>query len=311
MSKKRGSPSAQPQLETSQCHEDGLHIDVPLLESDRLTGKTLGDMVRQYLVRIAFLNELMGDPRVQVRLQQWGERTGLTSAVQRYAAALDMIAQYQGLENRLDCRVPKALPIPEDLFLEEKLALNDVYAAIDRLDDIAEELANFVGDELGCPWTWLAAELLRALYIKFWEYIDPDCQTYAYIEPEYPPAPKFSFRFERPAGEDPQKLIEEFLARVEAAIAPILEEGIVRGKVPSNLQEELENGVGKYARWFFYNKICGQSIRSLAIAYHKTRHRGALTDSCGCRRAVFGGIKNLSGNKTFTREGLTSHAGQG
>jgi hypothetical protein len=294
MSKKRGSLSAQPSLETPQSHEGDPLIDVPLLESDRLTGKTLGDIVRQYLVRIAFLNELMGDPRVQVRLQQWGERTGLTNAVQRYAAALDKMAQYQGLENRLDHRVPKTLAISRDCSLEEELALSDVYTAIDRLDDIAEELANFVGDELGCPWTWLAAELLRALYIKFWEYIDPDCQTYADIKLEYPPAPKFNFRFERPAGEDPSKLVEEFLASVEAAIAPILRGEIPRGKVPTNLQEELDKGVGKYARWFFYNKVCGQSIRSHAIAYHETRHRGPLTDSCGCRRAVFGGIKTAA-----------------
>jgi hypothetical protein len=81
---------------------------------------SLAELERVKVFREAFLTLLVQDPRVSVRLDQWGRDTGLWDAARAMAAAVDEEAVRHG-ERAIDC-------------------------ALERLDAIVEDMAIFVYD---------------------------------------------------------------------------------------------------------------------------------------------------------------------
>jgi len=75
----------------------------------------------------------------------------------------------------------------------------------------------------------------------------------------------------------------------------LLEAPLRRGRpdrMPIDLAQEAEKGVGKYARWFYRNRVCQESPYAIAQAYHLQRpdHRQEFPH-CGCYKDVRYGLR--------------------
>jgi hypothetical protein len=209
-------------------------ISGPFGGSEHLKGDNNAHRIKHVIARIEFLNALLQEPRVYDRFERW------------YGEIDPMLTR----GDRGDATVLARL-----------------------LDDFAA----LVFKEMDLPWRWLT----RDLYCAFGVYII-NCRTgdpsgiVACFRWADPPAPEVRYSFETLPGESRsaafQRLTREMLVVQSKLREPIsMEQNASR--IPADLVQEAQDGVGKYARWFYQKHIRGQSIKSIA-KQHKIDRKG-------------------------------------
>lgn len=80
--------------------DDSSTVEAFLPVRDALAGASHSENVRHVIARVAFMNELLRDPRVAQLFQAWGKRTHLAQAAQAVASSLDTVVAATGLDHR-------------------------------------------------------------------------------------------------------------------------------------------------------------------------------------------------------------------
>lgn len=259
------------------AHELSLGADDPLLSG--LAGKSEADNVRHVVVRVAFLNEFRQDERVEAVYHEWRVRFGLQPIALELACTLDKLAQAEGLRHRGELfDDSQALSDAEGCDELDDRANQLFDALIGRLggidwEDVGSDAIEFV-KSLGLPWPWLAGELLWMFFLEFYGFVtgrefveEVSVDPVAQVAP--PTELQYSSRPDETAREALARLLEEVHEVIKRLAEPIAE--LPRGRVPANLDAEYEDGVGRYGRWFYRQRIRGESINAIARDAHFDR----------------------------------------
>ena len=251
--------------------DEEMILDYPPVAGD-ITGASEAENVRHMLVRIAFTSELALDDRFRVLCSKWAALSGLQAPTVALARALDAVADELGLGSRSELfGDPREMTQPANL--EELIRVvnqrTDEFAdkleAVDR-EAIGADSVEFV-KSLELPWPWLAAQLIRMFLLGLLGFIRgrPAVINY-WVEPADPPAPPFEHRFCTRSDETVGQTLIRFVSESQDAFGRLAEpvREIPRGRVPSDLDAELANGIGRYGRWYYRHRIRGESINSIA-----------------------------------------------
>jgi hypothetical protein len=228
---------------------------------------SLAEVERMEIFRDAFLALLFQDPRVIARLDQWWQSTGLRDAAQVMAAAVD-----------------------DQTVSEGRSAID---RAMEQMEMMSEEYVTFVRDELHLPYGGVIVVLLqelceRALAVIYGDGTPAARSSKVYISD--PPAPNFRLRgFRKKAGETEHEIVQRLEEHLNAEYARLLELCTVQGHVESGRKRTGE--VPRYAHWFYRNRVCGESIRSITKEHHLEKKHRKDFSRCDCRSTVKGAIK--------------------
>jgi hypothetical protein len=196
------------------------------------------------IFREAFLALLVQDPRVIAPLDQWGQATGLMDAAQMIAAAVDE-------QTVSDC-------------------MNAIYGAMERVERMREDIVTFPQDELHLPYAGVAAALFQELCERAYAVIygagTPPAHTLQ-VHISDPPAPNFQLRgFRKKPGETESEIVQRLEDHLNAEYARLLALCEVQGHLEIGRKRTKE--VPTYAHWFCRNRVCQESIRSIAMQHH-------------------------------------------
>ncbi|MFQ6029157.1 MAG: hypothetical protein ACE5Q6_16885 [Dehalococcoidia bacterium] len=264
---------------------------------DALAGRTEADNFRHAIVRNAFFWAFWDDEKVQALVSHWAKNTGLEACALRLASAADRLADLMGLESRGELvnwdDLPDQVTIEEDQVQEAEEIVAEANAAfeafthklsnLDHAADVWPEAVDFVMD-LGLPYPWLAVELIEcSLHAITAAALGLTFRLNSWYEPNSPSeisAPATSMSFQTRAGESVEEALNRLLLEVHGVMHNLAEAVPPRGRVPDRTIDALE----KYARWFYRNRVKGESIRSIAISdFGDADRRKDVTD--GIRRA--------------------------
>lgn len=274
---------ASPQRETPE-YEDRIELGYHPMK-DALVGSTHAENVKHVLARLAFMSVMFEDKRVNELWWDWGKYTGLNEAAGKMASAWDQVADAAGvdhrgyvwelletesddnvsaLENCLGCELVEAANAALDEFVQcmEKLR--------NHADRLTDEATVFVRDTLQLRWPWLALELIECFGYAVLGFALGRVQRFeGWAEGIEPVAPDVEIEYKTVPGESLsqaiERLTESFIEAIEKITKPQDHESLPRGRIPLDEEVELQDGVGKYARWFYRNRICGESIRHIAV----------------------------------------------
>lgn len=276
--------------------------------SGTLVGETKADNVRHMLVRIAFGNTFRRDERVEAICHEWGVRYRVEPVAVELAQTLEALAKATDTANRgLLLEKMSELDVADDgrtVTVEHGdqegvrfvTGLSENQHLIDRVNELADQLGRcfqaidsrvliaeaceFV-KSLGLPWPWLAIEVIESFGYGLSGFTQG--QVYKvnhWVEPPDPEVPKLTFRFatraEETAAEAANRLlvgVGRFLDRLSDGVPEV-----PRGHIPSDYDAELRDGIGRYGRWFYRNRLRGESINAIA--------RGANCDRATVRRGI-------------------------
>ena len=275
---------AAPQSETPE-YENRIELgSYPV--KDALVGSTHAENVKHVLTRLAFMDVMFKDKQVNDLWWNWGDYTGLNETAGNMASVGDQVAEAAGFDNRgyvwelLETGSDDEVSaidnsLSRELVTAVNTAVNEFIESLDKLPIYTERLANeaivFVRETLLLPWPWLALELVQCFVYAAWgcvqgrvlrfegwaedkEAVAPD------VEMEYKTAPG------EPLGHALERLSESFIEAIEKLTEDGEHQSVPRGRIPVDEELELRDGVGKYARWFYRNRICGESIRHIAVS---------------------------------------------
>jgi hypothetical protein len=235
---------------------------------------SLAEVERMEIFRNAFLSLLVQDPRVIARLDQWWQSTGLRDAAQVMAATLD----------------EQATRVDEQTM---RVGVSTIELATEQLAMMSEEYVTFVRDELHLPYGGVVVALFqelgaRALAVIYGDGTPGERSSKVYISD--PPAPNFRLRgFRKKAGETEHEIVQRLEENVNAEYARLLELCKVQGHVESGRKRTSE--VPRYAHWFYRNRVCGESIRSMTKEHHREKKHRKDFSRCDCRSTVKEAIK--------------------
>ena len=216
------------------------------------------------MARLAFLEMLTEDKRVVDLWWGWGQSTGVNDSARTLRLAIDQLAASAGLENQESMRKiyeigseleleamegslnPELVDIADDALAEFGLCLDRVYSLRKQM---SAATTVFIRDTLELTWPWLTLEL-----IKCFEY-----SALAIGSGSTNPLEKKAERKEAVASEGARR------RRSHRATA------IIRGRLPLDEEAEFQDGVGRCARWFYRNRLIGESIREIAKSDHCDR----------------------------------------
>ncbi len=261
---------------------------------DALAGSSEGENIRHMLVRVAFTNEFRLDERVEALCHEWGVRYGLESPALALAHTLESLAEATGVENRgvLLEKISQlessedgnhVLVDPNDrATVEFANSLSSNQALIDRVDTLADDLLEkFAGVDdravaseavqmvksLLLPWPWLAVEIIEAFVFGLWGFAKGQIIVIdQWVEHPDLPTPHLSFRFRTRSSETISEALVRFVRDAQQFIVRLMEPAVEfpRGRIPTDFRDEIENGVGRYGRWFYRHRIRGDSINAIA-----------------------------------------------
>jgi hypothetical protein len=287
MARKPRRPAHPPQL-----RED------PRQTSVGIWGKNVGEIARHNIVLAAILEQLLKDERVLPLFHRWSELLGdkpvsyhcpiTFDPPAHRPITFDPPARAQEQKTGLDSSIFKVVVARCNRFWEN---FNQ------RRSQFIRETINLVRDELGMPWPRIGVELVMAfVWTQIMSISGARPHLHIGVNLADPPVPDDVILNFRPnPGETLSSAEERFENEVEKVRASIRAARVAttppQGKIPTDMQRELAEGVGKYARWLYEHRARKQSRRSIAKAYHKSHHPGPLTDSCGCLKLVRHGIQ--------------------
>ena len=230
------------------------------------------------------MNEMFQDTRVNELWLRWGEYTGLNTVAQQFALVADRLAEAAGIVGRgrlweiYETGSEQATATIDNCFDAEQVetaisARDDFLKCMSQLplhaNRITDETTIFVRDTLQLPWPWLVLELIEGFVKGVAGLALGQVQrTESWAEYEEPLTPDVKLQFETLPGETVSKaferLCESFGEAMNELLQPYEEHFLPRGRVPTDEEDELRGGVGKYARWFYRNRLCGESIRHIS-----------------------------------------------
>ena len=241
--------------------KDKYRLDLNLYPGrDSLDGPSRAEDEKQVLARLAFLEVVTKDQRVVDLWRTWGRYTGLNDSADALGSAIDQLATSAGLEHRGSIRKiydtgsaaeiaaleesfnPELVDIAEEALAEFGLCLDRVYGFRKQMSD---EAISFVRDTLQLSWPWLTLEL-----IECFEYSAVALACGSIISLEAMAEEK-----------EPQERRE-----VINLMRSYRDKVVIRGRVPVDEEAEFQDGVGKNARWFYRNRLCGESIGHIAAS---------------------------------------------
>ena len=288
-----------------------------------LSGETKSENYKHVIARIALVNELCMDARIEALWQKWGGWTGTNDAVLRVAQTLEVLAEAADLEhrgalvesfrkgkpgeiNRIHaCIVSKleCTKIKDNLYkcrqVDEALEAQDQFLdCLNNLDipRIIDDAIVFVRDQWKLSWPWLAMELVLDFYLGAWGFATGQVmRSDAWVEYPKPPAPEFEVTFStRPdKGETFWQALERFLGFFVDSIEQLTHAALRQfrplpwGRFPSEQGEEL---IRRNVNWFYRNRFREASIRSLAHEYHDLVHMDRDFSGCDDRSTIRKGI---------------------
>jgi hypothetical protein len=228
---------------------------------------SLAEIERVKIFREAFLALLIEDPRVIARLDQWGQATGLMDAAQVMAAAVDEQTASDGMR-AIDC-------------------------AMEQLVMMSEDIVTFLRDELHVPYASLGTALLQELCERAYAVMYGDGTPPAHtlqVHISDPPAPNFQLRgFRKKAGETENEIVQRLEEHLNAEYARLLKLCEVQGHIDVGRKRTKE--VPRYADWFYRNRVCQQTIRSIAKQHHNEKRHQKNFATCDCRSTITEAIR--------------------
>jgi hypothetical protein len=163
---------------------------------------------------------------------------------------------------------------------------------MEHWERIAADMVALVVNDLGLRWIWLGIDLYRAFVTHVIGRLRNITQPIVGMVPRGDvPAPRLTCTFSTHPGEMVHAAQQRLRKEIEAVMAHLESARPPQGRVPANLEREAQQGVGKYARWLYRHRLCGESIRSLAQRYHTEQRHPRPFWQCDCRRGVRYGIK--------------------
>lgn len=272
-----------------------------------LAGASHAQNIRHVVARCAFLNALLSYPKVTALFTQWLGYAGTAADLRRRAAVLDRVAAQVGLQGRsqlldplffkeVSHKVTKAL---ESEMLCALAGWRDPFYQEEGLAKrIAEEAGSFVVETCRLPWSWLSLFLIKFFFDLGSAFLTGDKFRFRYYfelwcEPIEPPAPHIKLHFRQRRGETAIQALQRLTKEVSVVSARLkaAKKSFRAGRIPADIDHELHEGVGEYARWFYAHQICRVPIRRIARARHDKLHPNKDFANCGCRSLVQYGIR--------------------
>jgi hypothetical protein len=145
----------------------------------------------------------------------------------------------------------------EDLLAGWSAQMDAVLTAVDELGDIFGEATAFCED-LGCPWPWLAAELVDKFHVWIEALLyDLDLEIADTLK-QSPPSEAPPVTLEVRSGESVEECLErtrhEYVQWCADLIGP-------QGAMPRERKEQI---IQRYVLWFYQKRILGYSISKIA-----------------------------------------------
>ena len=277
-----------------------------IAERDNLLGDKQSDNERHVIIRGRFLDHFFGDDRITAIIDEW-----VSHSPPLWETFLELASAADGLAAVLEAQEDKILLTYENEFIvpdgsdeKIKLLVNNTnsklrdfrseamnYRNSDALQQVVSEIYDFVED-MRLPWKWLVFEVLGVylarVFVKdfSWRFTDAlDVEDISQSQP----APEFhlEFRFDTQAGET----VGQAKERLETELKKVREAGegltrfvepLPRGRFPGKT-DNLDN----YAKWFYLQRVCDQSVASIARSEFKENQ----TQNDDRRKDIRDGIK--------------------
>jgi hypothetical protein len=257
-----------------------------------------------YLATIAreeFVACLLEDARVTPHFQAWMSRIGVPGIADDIADYLDRVAQRRGLASRGDLArvLPAPLTLIQDLLPEGHRLKDRLYIAYERGNEVLEAACDYVRNDLGQQWRWLAYRLTYHLLLQQWEHavgltmhMDwPGYMRWLLSDPPLQPV-SATIHWEAGLGESNAAVEKRVIAELRRELAkrrPIKMRGwdLKIGRV----RPDSEQNMPRYTRWL-YKDLTSKGIRyQLAQSYHDERQDcPGDFPSCPCQQNVHYGI---------------------
>jgi len=265
-----------------------------------LSGRSHAENVRHTLVRAAFVDEFVGDHRVQELYQSWLDRFNLGTTGMAVMNLLDELCGATGCQRRSE--FIKGLDDLESsrdgshvtVDAEDKRAvrlakgLSENQHLIDRLSEVLDEFQNTLETAdyaamlsegrkilkmMDLPWDWLAIETVEFFCIEVVRYIvDGNWRETRWVAAPDPPAPAVTFRFGTRPGESAREALYRFHEEADTIASQLVEPiQFPEGRMPTDLDREFHDGVGRYGRWLYIRRVRRDSINSIARNFHSDR----------------------------------------
>ena len=237
-------------------------------------GTTSAEVVRAGIMRVAFLNALLGDVRVHACFEQLYEKAKMVSVSPQ----------------RLD-EMARAHASPDEVDAYIKHSIRDQ-------DAIMNDLQRFVEEALHCPPpavhpSGLAMSLYCALLTHVSALLCGEPGPFAIqhvLSYSVLPAPQVHFIFDTQPGEGAWEALGRFEAEV-SAWRKILTAPLRRGKPDRLRQDALE----KYGQWLYRAYTCQETPYAIAKDYHGQRQQSERHTQtfphCGCLKTVEKGLR--------------------
>ncbi len=254
--------------------------------ADLVRADTETDLVKHAIVRGAFMNALVNDARVLAIFDLWSRHTRIGELAGAAAAALDEVATRAGLEDRARLFEDEELVLPRKLDEVAQARLDQAREDIGTIgaravkhegQNLIDVLTGFAGAQLGLRWAFVPFELARTYWLLVEAHIMGWTTVTMTVHADVlPDVQAFDTVLER-AGEalltgkattgDPEALLERVYQNARGAFEQL--RAVPKGRAPKNEGAHLE----EYARWFYRNRVGGESINSIAKDY-TAAHRG-------------------------------------
>jgi len=252
-------------------------------ERDNLLGDKQSDNKRHVIVRGSFLDHFFRDDRTTAIIDEW-----VSHSPPLGEKFLELASAADGLAAVLEAQEEKILLTYENEFIvptgsDEKIKLlvrntnsklrrfrSEVmkYWNSDEFRQVVSEINDFVED-MRLPWKWLVWEVfgvyLARVFVKdfSWRFTDAlDIEDISQSQPA--PESHFESLFDTRAGET----VGQATQRLETELEKVRE----AGEELTRFVEPLPKGrfprktaiLEKYARWFYFQRVCGRSVTSIA-----------------------------------------------
>jgi len=258
--------------------DEELILDYDPVMAD-ITGASAAENVRHVIVRVAFINEFAHGDRFLAFCKRWAALCGLEEPAAAAARALEAVADELGLRSRGEL-FENPQETTQTANLEELIRVSNQRTDefLEKFESVAWEPVSADAVELlkslDLPWPWLAAQLVEMFMLSLWQFIIGRLVVINHwVEPPDLPAPPFEHRFCTRSDETVNEALTRFLSEMHAALDRLSGHvpEIPRGRMPSDLDAEFANGVGRYGRWYYRHRIRGESMNSIARDAHCDR----------------------------------------
>jgi hypothetical protein len=249
-------------------------------ERDDLIGVQQSDNKRHVIVRGSFLDHFFGDDRTAAIIDKWVSHSPPLGEIflELSSAADGLAAVLEAQEDNILLTYENEFIVPDGSDEKIKLLVQNTnsklrrfrseamkYRDSDAFRQVVSEIYDFV-EVMRVPWKWLVFEVLGVYFARVfvkdfsWRFTDAfDVEDTSRSQP----APEFYFEFrsDTQAGETVGQATQRLETKVREAGEELTRfvEPLPKGRFPRKTAS-----LEKYARWFYFKRICGRSVTSIA-----------------------------------------------